>query len=59
MVAEILNDFFCNVITNLNLPFYTDPLVNTENIEDASLKAKKKFVNHPRIKTIRDRFPNN
>lgn len=41
MVAEILNDFSCNVITNLNLHLYTDPLVNTENIEDLSLKAKR------------------
>ena len=33
MVAEILNDFFSNVITNHNLPPYIDLLLNTENVE--------------------------
>ena len=59
MAAVILNDFFSNVITNLNLPPHIDPLINTENMEGPVLKAKIKFVNHPNIKTIRNRFRNN
>ena len=59
MVAEISNDFFSNVITNLNLPQCKDSSIKTENVEDPVLRAKMKFVNHPSIKAIRDRFPNN
>ena len=59
MAAGIFNDFFSNVITNLNLPPHIDPLINTENVEGPVLKAKIKFANHSNIKTIRDRFRNN
>ena len=41
MVAEVLNNFFSNVITNLNLPPYINPLINTENVEDPVLKANE------------------
>ena len=53
MVEEICNDFFSNVITNLNLPPYIDTLTNTENVKGLVLKAKIKFANHPNIKNIR------
>ena len=33
-VAEILNEFFSNIITNLNLPQFIDPLINTEDVKD-------------------------
>ena len=42
MVAGILSNFFSNVITNLNLPQHTDPLINTENVEHPVL-------NHPNM----------
>ena len=51
MVVEILNE--------LNLPQCKDSLINAENVEDPVLRAKMKFVNHPSLKTIRDRFHNN
>ena len=50
MVAEVLNNFFSNVITNLNLPPYINALINTENVEDPVLEAKMKYINHPSIK---------
>ena len=56
---KTLTGSFSNVITNLNFPPYTDPFINTENVEDTVLKAKMKFLNHRSIKTLRDWFPNN
>ena len=56
MVAEIFNNFFSNVITKLNLPTKIAPSINNENVEYPVLKPKMKFVNHPSIKTVRDRF---
>ena len=56
---KILTFPFLMFITNLNFPPYTDPFINTENVEDTVLKAKMKFLNHRSIKTLRDWFPNN
>ena len=33
-ISESLNDFFANVIINLNIPHYEDPTVNTNVIDD-------------------------
>ena len=59
MVAENLNDFFSNVITDLNLARFIDPLINIEDVRDPVLKVKMKLLNHQNIKTIINRFPNN
>ena len=58
MAAGILNDFFSNDITNLNLSPHIDPLINTENVEGPVFKAKINFVNYLNIRTIRDQFCN-
>ena len=50
----MLNNFFSNDITNLNLPRYIDTLTNTENVKDPFSKAEMKLASHPGIKTIRD-----
>ena len=55
MVAENLNDFFSNVISDLSLSRYIDPLINTEDVWDPVLKVKIKFANHPNIKIIINR----
>ena len=43
-IVENCLDFFSSVnVTNLNLPPDIDPLINTENVEDTILKAKKEI----------------
>ena len=51
-VAEVLNTFFSNIVSNLNIPEYqmNDPI--SDNINDPVLKAIAKFKNHPSIKAI-------
>ena len=51
-VAEVLNTFFSNVVSNPNIPEYpvNDPFI--DNINDPILKAIFKYKNHPSIKAI-------
>ena len=51
-VAEVLNTFFSNIVSNLNIPEYpiNDPFI--DNINDPILKAIFKCKNHPSIKAI-------
>ena len=51
-VAEVLNTFFSNIVSNLNIPEYpvNDPFI--DNINDPILKAIFKYKNHPSIKAI-------
>ena len=39
-VSAIVNEFFCNVIPNLDLTQYIDPLINTENIDNLVLNKR-------------------
>ena len=41
-ISETLNNFFSEVVTNLNLPQYNDPTVNVEDIEDQVARAVEK-----------------
>ena len=41
-ISETLNNFFSEVVTNLNLPQYNDPTVNLEDIEDQVARAVQK-----------------
>ena len=41
-ISETLNNFFSEVVTNLNLPQYNDPTVNVEDIEDQIARAVEK-----------------
>ena len=53
-ISSTLNDFFSNVVSNLNIPPYEDPSVNPDQFEDPVLKANEKYKYHPSIKAIKD-----
>ena len=54
--ADVLNTFFSNIVSNLNLPQYpiSNPYYN--KIKDPVLKAIVKYKDHPSIKVI-ERVP--
>ena len=43
--AEVFNDFFGNIIKNLNIPQYSDFNPIIEKVEDPTLKAILKYEN--------------
>lgn len=45
--SETLNDFFSNIVKNLNIPRYSRTDSVTENITDSTLKAILKYKDHP------------
>ena len=49
-----LNDFFSNVVSNLNIPSYEDPSVNPDQFEDPVLKANERYKYHQSIKAIKE-----
>ena len=51
--AEVFNNFFGNIVKNLNISQYTDfdPII--ENVKDPTLKAILKYEKHPSILAIR------
>ena len=55
-IAETFNDFFTNVVSNLNIPHYQDPFTDsdqTENrIEHPILRIIEQYKNHPSIIAI-------
>ena len=54
-ISSTLNDFFPNVVCNLNIPPYEDPSVNPEQFEDPVVKANEKYKYHPSIKAIKEK----
>ena len=54
--AETLNNFFSNIVQNLNIARYTSEEPFIENIQDPTLKAILKYRNHPSIIAIRDKY---
>ena len=40
-ISETLNNFFSEVVINLNLPQYDDPKVNVEDIDDLVARQSK------------------
>ena len=54
-ISSVLNYFFSNVVSSLNVPSYKDPSVNPDQFEDPVLKANEKYKNHPSIKAIKER----
>ena len=40
-ISETLNNFFSEVVINLNLPQYDDPTVNVEDIDDLAARQSK------------------
>ena len=53
-VANIFNDFFSNVVLNLNIEENSLYISDTEGITDPVLKAIKKYENHPSIVKIKE-----
>ena len=54
--AETLNNFFSNIVQNLNIARYTSEEPFIENIQDPTLEAILKYRNHPSIIAIRDKY---
>ena len=52
-VAQTLNFFFSNIVTNLKIPEYKDYDISfNENVSDPIIKLILKYRNHPSILTI-------
>ena len=51
-ISSTLNDFFSNVVFNLNTPPYEDTSINPDQFEDPVLKANEKYKYHPSIKAV-------
>ena len=56
-VAEVLNNFFVNVISNLNIPKYHDKSVNIDRNEDPT-RSIELYKNHPSIVAIKSKTTN-
>ena len=52
-VAEALNKFFINVVSNLNIPKYHDKSVNNDHIEDPIARPIEQYKSHPSIIAIK------
>ena len=52
-ISEKLNNFFGDIVKNLNIPQYEDHSVNTDNIDDPILIPKEKFKNRQCIQLIK------
>ena len=57
-ISETLNNFFSEVVANLNLPQYDDPSENVEYIEDPVARAVEKHKNHSSIRLIKENYRN-
>ena len=52
-VAQTLNSFFSNIVTNLKIPEYKDYDISfNENVSDPIIKLILKYKKHPSILTI-------
>ena len=56
--ARVLNAFFGNIVKNLEINQYSnfDPVIN--NVKDPSLRAIRKYTDHPRIHAIQNKCKN-
>ena len=45
--VDVLNTFFCNILTNLKIPEYADLDSTANNISDPILKIILRYKNHP------------
>ena len=53
--AEVLNEFFSNIVKNLKIPEYENLNRNFEKFKDPVLKAILKYKNHPSIIAIKEK----
>ena len=52
--AKVLNEFFANIATNLNIPQFNQTDRTSENISDPVIKAIVKYSVHPSIIAIKE-----
>ena len=52
-VAEALNKFFINVVSNLDIPKHHDKSVNNDHIEDPIARPIEQYKIHPSIIAIK------
>ena len=53
--AEVLNEFFSNIVKNVNIPEYENLNRNFENVKDPVLKEIWKYKNNPGIIAIKEK----
>ena len=51
-IADVFNDFFINVVKNLNVTVSGNILCEANKMKDPVLKAIEKYKKHPSIKAI-------
>ena len=56
--AEVLNEFFSNIVKNLKIPEYENLNRNFQKVKDPVLKAILKYKNHPSIIAIKEKSKN-
>ena len=56
--AEVLNEFFSNIVKNLKIPVYENLNPNFEEVKDQVFKAILKYKNHPSITAIKEKSKN-
>ena len=56
--AEVLNNFFSNIVKKLKIPEYENLNSNIENIKDPVFRAILKYKNHPSIIAINEKCKN-
>ena len=54
-IAEVLNNFFSNIVQNLDISRYSNNKPLVSNTNDATLKAIVKYRNHPSIIAIQNK----
>ena len=52
--AKVLNEFFANIVTNLNIPQFNQIDRTSENISDPVIKAMVKYRAHPSATAIKE-----
>ena len=56
--AEVLNNFFSNIVKDLKIPEYENLDRSFENVEDPVLRAILNYKNHPSITVIKEKAKN-
>ena len=57
-IAEVLNNFFSNIVKNVKIPEYENLNQNFENVEDPVLREILNYKNHPSITVIKEKLKN-
>ena len=58
ITAEILNEFFSNIVKHLKIPEHENLNPNFENVKDPVFAAFLKYKNHPSNIAIKEKLKN-